>query len=560
MNIHLSNLLQSLQNNTSNTTEQPGLSQGTTIQAGGAILHIENGGNLVGTILSGEILDVRNNQVQILLGDNQILTAKLLESLNFNIGEHMLFQVKDNSGGQITIRPVKNDAFPMETISKALESAGLPETDKNIEVIKELMNQGQPIDRQTVLQTLQHSMRHDMPLEMLVTMEKYQIPLTPENVAQFEQYQNLNHQITSQLQQMAEDMPQLLSETLTENGEKAALHLQNHLLSIFLEEPEILQMQQPETEAVVNAENVTEKAQSLSDGNNNPLEVQERQELAEILKKLGADETTTKQMLSDSSTTKQLLGEIHKVLTKTAGSKADSAPEVVKINEQNPTVEVLQKEDLMALFKSRGYEKLVENHLLSRYSLKPEDLQGEDAQKQVKQVFEKMLEDGSQIGKLLSETGKESSSFMNHTENMQNNINFMNDLNQFMTYVQLPIQLSNQEANSELYVLNRKKGKYQEGEEVSAFLHLDLDNLGATDVNIKMKGKQVDTQFTLDNDESMQIVEKHLPELKQHLEKKGYQVEYSVSSSYVPTSTLNTILEKDETHTKIKRYSFDIRA
>jgi hypothetical protein len=55
--------------------------------------------------------------------------------------------------------------------------------------------------------------------------------------------------------------------------------------------------------------------------------------------------------------------------------------------------------------------------------------------------------------------------------------------------------------------MNRNKGKqYEENEEIKAFLHLALEHLGATDIEVSMKGKDVSTNFTLDNDVSMKLL------------------------------------------------------
>ena len=75
---------------------------------------------------------------------------------------------------------------------------------------------------------------------------------------------------------------------------------------------------------------------------------------------------------------------------------------------------------------------------------------------------------------------------------------------------------------------------------LTAFLHLDMDNLGALDVSIALQTErnQVTTKFYLDED-SIALVEGHIDGLAQRLSKKGYQCK-------------NMILEKEEDKTVLE--------
>ncbi len=75
-------------------------------------------------------------------------------------------------------------------------------------------------------------------------------------------------------------------------------------------------------------------------------------------------------------------------------------------------------------------------------------------------------------------------------------MNFMNQLNQAYTYVQVPLKMSGQNANGELYVYTNKKESERSGCGAECFLHLDLEHLGSTDVSVKMqKHRNVKTNF-----------------------------------------------------------------
>lgn len=143
---------------------------------------------------------------------------------------------------------------------------------------------------------------------------------------------------------------------------------------------------------------------------------------------------------------------------------------------------------------------------------------------------------------------------------VQNNLTFMQELNQMSPYVQLPVKLGESKQAGELYILNRRQKKQADGEELTAFLHLTLEYLGVTDVRMSLKNKSLTTRFSLVDEQAVQLVSKHLDELKLNLEKAGYQVYFHVEEAKPALAPFEQILEADRPSQKIKRFAFDVRA
>ena len=148
---------------------------------------------------------------------------------------------------------------------------------------------------------------------------------------------------------------------------------------------------------------------------------------------------------------------------------------------------------------------------------------------------------------------------MNTAGDLKNNMSFMSDFNQMTAYVQLPMKLGAKEKNGELYVLSRKK-KYEKDEVKTAFLHFDMENLGATDIRISLAGSRVSTIFTLDNDASMELVKEHLPQLQERLAALGYHAELKADVTQETKSSFERIIEAEKPQKEVKRYAFDVRA
>jgi flagellar hook-length control protein FliK len=138
----------------------------------------------------------------------------------------------------------------------------------------------------------------------------------------------------------------------------------------------------------------------------------------------------------------------------------------------------------------------------------------------------------------------------------------MNQINEAYTYAQIPLKMSGQNASGELYVYTNKKSLAEGGDgDLTAFLHLDMDNLGPTDVSVRMHGKQVSTNFYLDSDESFALVEKNVPVLEERLRKKGYDCSVNVINEGKHVNFVDDFLRKDLPPTgQLHRYSFDMRA
>ena len=155
-----------------------------------------------------------------------------------------------------------------------------------------------------------------------------------------------------------------------------------------------------------------------------------------------------------------------------------------------------------------------------QWLIQPEALKQE---KKISQLYEKLEQQMRQVEDALKEAGVTKTRFPETAAEVRGNIEFMNQLNQAYTYVQVPLKLSGQNANGELYVYTNKKNLRDPDAELSAFLHLDMEHLGSTDVSVKMQHRNVKTNFYMADDASYDLVEKYLPILEQKLKDKGYQ-------------------------------------
>lgn len=211
------------------------------------------------------------------------------------------------------------------------------------------------------------------------------------------------------------------------------------------------------------------------------------------------------------------------------------------------------------LFSSKEYQTALRSVMEQQWLIKPEELRQEH---KVSELYDRLEAQMNQMEHLIRAVGAEAQSFHTAAADVQSNIEFMNQVNQVYNYVQIPLRLSGQNASSELYVYRNRRNQSDPDGELTAFLHLDLEHLGSTDVSIKLKEKNVTANFYLDDDASYELVEKHLPILEKHLKKKGYFCKVTVAKEPVESANfVENIREKENSAAAtLHRYSFDVKA
>jgi hypothetical protein len=114
---------------------------------------------------------------------------------------------------------------------------------------------------------------------------------------------------------------------------------------------------------------------------------------------------------------------------------------------------------------------------------KPGDLKEGDY---VGRLYERLNSQMEKIESALKNAGQEHTAFSQMAGEIHSNVEFMNQVNQMYTYAQIPLKMSGQHASGELFVYTNKKALAQGEKDLTAFLHLDLDHLGSTDVSVRM--------------------------------------------------------------------------
>ena len=219
---------------------------------------------------------------------------------------------------------------------------------------------------------------------------------------------------------------------------------------------------------------------------------------------------------------------------------------------------------LADLLRSDGFTKLVKDSVKAQMSIKPEDVSKNG---KIDELYDRIQKTSAKITELMESIGRGESAVSKAAGALTDNVNFMNQLNEFVGYVQLPLKMAGEDANGELYVYTNKKNLNNNDGNYSALLHLDMEHLGPMDIYVTMQDHtKVSTNFYLQTEELLDFIESHIDELTDRLTAKGYNTSTKVTQRTPgePITPITDEFTKDESHADspvvVSRMRFDVRA
>jgi flagellar hook-length control protein fliK len=540
-----------------------------------------------GMIFEGTVSSVRGNQVKLALSNGQQILARLAGKFSFEQGQSVFFQVKNNDGGTIEIKPYTVDGEGANlTLMDALKAAGLPVDGINLSMVNKMMEEHMPIDKISLNQMYQLVQDNkDINVTTLVELKRLGIEINQVNAAQFENYANDKQAITIAMDSLIDELPNALS------AEDLSMY------KLVTQARDILNIV---TEGLTEEAFISSEASDMSqyeaimrDNKSAPV-VKKHFNIAELFESLNSvsgesQDIHTTQKINNVPATDTILLQENETKSNTIGFLL-SDKQIEELNEQvrmllpdlqennislysedssvvgilNDIKSMLENtpanaDTLRHLFSGEAFKLMLKEALEQQWMIKPGDL--EKNPKKLDGLYDKIEKQITNMEIILKTSGVVNPKAEALADNIRGNIEFMNQINEAYTYVQVPLKMNEKNASGQLYVYTNKKSMSNPDKELSAFLHLDLEHLGGTDVSIKMLHRKVTTNFYLDSDESYALVKQFLPVLEKRLQDKGYNCELNVNSGSKQMNFVAGFLKKDLPPTgQVHRYSFDIRA
>ncbi|MBQ7707622.1 MAG: hypothetical protein IJT72_07570 [Lachnospiraceae bacterium] len=330
-----------------------------------------------GQTFNGQILDITNDQVRIMLDNNQTLNARMAEAVNLNIGDSLSFLIKENNGGNVFIKPFNQDMNLMKdsAIFNVLEKNNLSPTEKNYQIAESLMNNGMPVDKGSMQKLMQQSYKFpDASIDTLVNLNKLGLPINETSISQYNDYVNNSHQLSNDINNINASIVDFSSEVLNNIGSELKsgfegdavmqmLDFNDSLLGALSDAEDMANitvqssLNTPNNEKAVNVDNNTALANSADIINGAAGEISAEAQNSEAvtdflaskgidvnssserlgidndtlknvfesLSKLNVDDETLKNILNESKTPLQLLNNINKALNESFKTNPDAS-------------------------------------------------------------------------------------------------------------------------------------------------------------------------------------------------------------------------------------------
>lgn len=555
-----------------------------------------------GNIFEGTVNSMKNGQVTLALANGQLLSARMEGKVPLSVGQSMFFQVKSNDGTQIAIRPFLVDGSGGNyTLLQALSAAGLPQEPKYLSMVNRMMEEQMPIDRASLQQMARMANANpEINVQTLVQLHKLGLPITVENASQLENYMNDRQAITAELDHFIEELPAAMqgNELPAEQMRQVGGQILSIITENLADAPEGIQKEQQTPVIADESGAVNQTGEPMQQGEvTQTAAAQDTAELTaadqmanEVAEPTAADQTVNGEAaVSESTQTaggqeqyaewdtssaphtlgsllepeqvehlNQILGKLLGTETLKYGKDSEAAEALRDLGQVMKTALPMEREHLQKLFSSKEFKSLVKDTIEQQWMIKPSELAQED---KIGKLYERLTGQMERIENVMKAAGQENTNFTQLATDIRSNVEFMNQINQVYTYAQIPLKMSGRNASGELYVYTNKKALAQGDKDLTAFLHLDLDHLGATDVSVRMRGREVNTRFYMEDDSAYDMIAYNLPLLEARLKKRGYNCTFSAVKENHHVNFVEDFLKKDQPSAgQLHRYSFDVRA
>lgn len=570
-----------------------------------------------GKTLQGEVVSRNGSQVQIKVSDDLILEAKVDRNVNLEVGKTMTFEVRNN-GQQLTLSPLFANTASEANALKALEMASLPVNQTTVSMTGLMMEAGLSVDRASLQQMYREiNSFPEANISDVVDLHRLGLAVNEENLAQISSYKNLTHQLVDGMHTVLEALPEGMQAMAEEGNIEGAARMFQDILEMIQGLPGdgetaegILGNDNDLQNAVLQGEQTAESVEQENAGLKGteqlnadrpdvggvvgePAAVQTEEGLlqdvlTDAVKQAAADidaaaresvlqlvdtgedtqitsagqenYRTFSQMAmqaAQNGDTQQYIALTEFAQTLKNGSLVEQAKVLQQLLEHG--IQSHNNRLLSTLLSNKASQSILTEGLSKLWTIEPKDVA---ASGKVEELYTRLDRQLKVLAHDLEQNGQSQSSAFRAVSNMNQNLDFLQQINHAYTYVQLPLRLQQGDTHGDLYVYTNKRNLAAKDGQISALLHLDMEHLGPVDVYVAMQADRVNTRFYVRDDEMLDFLEEHMDLLTERLQKRGYNCEFAMqvrSEGSEPESGIKGLVSEEHAQ-PIARYAFDVRA
>lgn len=493
-----------------------------------------------GQKLSGQITDVQQNKISVMLEDGQVVDARLTRDFQFVIGDQVQFLVKDSSQGLLLLQPMEGENVQEEKLLSILKAAGLEDTPKNMELLSKLIEKGLPIDKKSLAEMVMYTKRFpEAKIDQLIFLKQNDIMITKDSLHYVEQLlghkQSMSTNISSFNNEVANMVDKasgaLVAETILKENEPA-INVFTKVRNFFLKTEEQVQVPKEKLDFPMN------KVMSQPDADG-------------IVRATGKmlGQGTGKAAATVSPEQPQQLGD----LTNLSANKEKAFSQLFAAVEELDVPDDI-KQATNRLLAQRVTKSMLNNELM----VNKDNMETVD---KINKHYNKVYDRINDVLNLdLNDTSESIRQVLREAGNIKTSVEMMNQLQQNHQFLHIPMVINNQNVDSELYVMKKQGSNKKADERITALVRLDLRNLGQLDIYVAKTANNVEVNFYAEGDSTIDHIRNHSGELVKQLVEKSFNVlGVGVSMREKDFNIVDDFLESTDSG-ESKRFSFDMRA
>jgi hypothetical protein len=275
------------------------------------------------------------------------------------------------------------------------------------------------------------------------------------------------------------------------------------------------------------------------------------------------DNLTTAIFRDTGDTLEQLTANLHQKLTGWTEGTIETAEVFTALKQLLAAADgksAVSTRMLETLIKDPRLSNLFQETMLEQLALRPDAVQDKE---NIGKLYDHWQHQMQTLSETLEQNGLTASSLSKTVDNLNQNLNFLNQMNQLYQYVQIPLKMMEQTAHGDLYVYSNKKNLAASDGSLSALLHLDMEHLGPVDIYVSLEASKVNTHFYVQDDSLLDFMMEHIHVLNEKLQKKGYDAKCELTVKDAPGENPieNILAEHNQTTVKSTIHQgFDVRA
>ncbi len=545
-----------------------------------------------GDVIRAQVLENSGEELTIKLSDGSEVHANALTTINAKEGDFVNFVFKGTEGGKLVLESLGTNTT--QSVNEALVNAksalaliNVPISDKNIEMAMALLKQNLPVTNESLLKMEElTSVNKGLKADSAAFLIASKLSDNKNNIEKLQSLLSGRLKITDNISGLIklvegageteppktpQEIVNRLASLVKENNENVPVKaaVMDNLLERLTSG---IKMKFGSTEGIVEGNSASNSSAgksgaALSTGNSTDTVVQSSAASGNQVNKANTQnsqaKTETNQLLRaengfgiDNSITQAPLSKADLPVLKELRSQLQTIAEGPKLTQEQFTAikyiakEIsntidkigLRQQELDNFIFDAGKQHIIKDAVNTLKNLVVRiDRQNNEEINPVK--FYNELESSLTVAKNaiqhLPSVVREAA--VNIVNSLESNVNFINQLNNYSSYVQLPLSIFNQNTTGELYMLKKgSKTKKLDPSNLTVLLSLETNNIGRIDTLLSIKEKDVSTNFRLEDSGVFNILKDSHKMLYNSLLEKGFRlVDFTYKLLEDPISIVN---------------------